>query len=90
MRILVVSDTHGHENNLERVLKKIRKPDHLIHCGDVEGNIYSILGTDTPYEIHAVRGNCDYSGYSDELLLMVSNIIRNTIISLLLSAWAIV
>ena len=29
MRILVVSDTHGHENNLERVLKKIRKPDHL-------------------------------------------------------------
>ncbi len=70
-RILVVSDSHGKNRLLREAVKK-EQFDMLIHCGDVEGNIYSILGTDTPYEIHAVRGNCDYSGYSDELLLTVA------------------
>jgi putative phosphoesterase len=59
MRILVVSDTHGHENNLERVLKKIRKPDHLIHCGDVEGHqkiIRQMAGCPCTF----VRGNNDF------------------------------
>lgn len=37
MRILVISDTHGHENNLEKVLCKVKPIDMLIHCGDVEG-----------------------------------------------------
>ena len=70
-RILVVSDSHGKNWFLREAVQKEQPFDMLIHCGDVEGNIYSILGTDTPYEIHAVRGNCDYSGYSDELLLNV-------------------
>ena len=59
MRILVVSDTHGHENNLERVLKKIRKPDHLIHCGDVEGH-QKILREMAGCPCTFVRGNNDF------------------------------
>lgn len=36
MRILIVSDTHGYSENLQRVLER-EKPFHaLIHCGDVE------------------------------------------------------
>ena len=59
MRILVISDTHGNENNLEKVLKKIRKPDHVIHCGDVEGHqehIREMTGCPCTF----VRGNNDY------------------------------
>ena len=38
MKILIVSDTHGQNYNLERVLE-IEKPiDMLIHLGDVEGS----------------------------------------------------
>ncbi len=36
MRVLIVSDTHGHEENLERVLKERGPFQHLIHLGDVE------------------------------------------------------
>ena len=37
MKILVVSDTHGHTKNLERVLEKVGDIDLFIHCGDLEG-----------------------------------------------------
>ena len=36
-RALIVSDTHGREENLERVLAEIGMPDALIHLGDSEG-----------------------------------------------------
>ena len=37
MKIFVVSDTHGHTKNLERVLEKVGDIDLFIHCGDLEG-----------------------------------------------------
>ena len=37
MRVLIVSDTHGHEENLERILTEKGPFQHLIHLGDVEG-----------------------------------------------------
>ena len=37
MKVLIVSDTHGHEGNLEKVLGKVGDIQHLIHLGDVEG-----------------------------------------------------
>lgn len=59
MKILVVSDTHGHEKNLETVLKRVQPLDALIHCGDVEG------GEDYIRQIvecpaYLVRGNNDF------------------------------
>ena len=38
MKILVVSDTHGRDGNLEYVLEESGPLDLLIHCGDVEGS----------------------------------------------------
>ena len=38
MKILIVSDTHGRDDNLVKVLKKVKPIDFLIHCGDVEGS----------------------------------------------------
>ncbi|HEY9574182.1 MAG TPA: metallophosphoesterase, partial [Lachnospiraceae bacterium] len=34
MRILVVSDTHGKDENLECVLDKVGPIDILVNCGD--------------------------------------------------------
>ena len=38
MKILIVSDTHGRDDNLVKVLKKVKPIDFLIHCGDLEGS----------------------------------------------------
>ena len=34
MKILVVSDTHGYNTNLFKLLEQIKPIDMLIHCGD--------------------------------------------------------
>ena len=61
MRVLIISDTHGHLENLKRVVKKIRKVDYCIHCGDVEGDEDVIPGiVDAPCTF--VRGNNDFGG----------------------------
>ncbi len=59
MKILVVSDTHGRDGNLEYVLEESGPLDLLIHCGDVEGNedyICEIAGC----PVHMVAGNNDF------------------------------
>ena len=38
MKVLVVSDTHGQDNNLIKILEKIGKIDLVIHLGDIEGS----------------------------------------------------
>lgn len=59
MRILIVSDTHRQNRNLEEVLKRVGPIDRLLHLGDAEGSEYyieSIAGC--PVEI--VAGNNDF------------------------------
>lgn len=59
MRILVISDTHGRCQMLERILKKIQPIDRLIHLGDYENQdayIKSIAGCPVDF----VAGNNDY------------------------------
>lgn len=61
MRVLIISDTHGHLDNLRKVVKKIRQVDYCIHCGDVEGDedvIPDIVGAPCVF----VRGNNDFGG----------------------------
>jgi putative phosphoesterase len=42
MKILIVSDTHGRDTNLEETVQRERPFDMLIHCGDVEGREFFI------------------------------------------------
>lgn len=42
MRVLIVSDSHRHNENLLAVLEKTGPYDMLVHCGDVEGSEYTI------------------------------------------------
>ncbi|MFQ9934364.1 MAG: metallophosphoesterase family protein [Lachnospiraceae bacterium] len=37
MKVLIVSDSHKHNENIEKVLNKVKPIDLMIHCGDAEG-----------------------------------------------------
>jgi len=59
MKILIVSDTHGRDTNLEKTVKMETPFDMMIHCGDVEGREFFIQAlADGPSCI--VSGNCDF------------------------------
>ena len=41
MKVLIVSDTHGRDENLEEAVYREAPFDYLIHCGDVgKRNLY--------------------------------------------------
>ncbi len=65
MKILIVSDTHGRETNLGKVIKKVGPVDHLIHCGDSEDRMDEIREL-AQCPVTIVRGNCDYSSRLNE------------------------
>lgn len=71
MKILIVSDTHGREENLKKVLEKTGTIDLMIHLGDVEGSedrIRSMAGV----PVHMVAGNNDwYSSLPKEEIVTV-------------------
>lgn len=59
MKVLIISDTHKHHENLIRVLERVGKVDLMIHLGDAEGyedDIADMAGC--PMEI--VAGNNDF------------------------------
>lgn len=59
MKILIVSDTHRHTENLDKVLNKVKPIDMLIHCGDVEGSEdYIEQVAECP--VYIVAGNNDF------------------------------
>lgn len=59
MKVLVISDTHGYEGDVLRILYREKNIDLLIHCGDVEGGerkIREMCGCPCWF----VKGNNDY------------------------------
>lgn len=59
MKILVISDTHGREENMHQVLKKTGRPDLILHLGDSEGG-EDIIRQIADCPMHLVAGNCDF------------------------------
>ncbi len=59
MKVLIVSDTHRKEENLERVLELEKNIDMLIHLGDIEGAEDYIRSIVT-CPCYMVAGNNDY------------------------------
>ncbi|MBR1669076.1 MAG: metallophosphoesterase [Butyrivibrio sp.] len=58
-KYLVVSDTHGHDDNFYRVLDIEEPLDGIIHCGDFEGSEGRFaLAADCP--VYFVSGNNDF------------------------------
>ena len=59
MKVLIVSDAHGHDENLEKAIMRETPFDMLVHCGDVEGReIFIEALVDCPCCI--VSGNNDF------------------------------
>ena len=60
MKVLIVSNTHGREQNLAEALEQTGPIDQLIHLGDVEGGAEHIreLAGDAPAAI--IAGNNDF------------------------------
>ncbi len=73
MKILLVSDTHGKDENLELAVEAARPFDLLAHCGDVEGREYYIEAlAETPCLF--VAGNNDFwSDLESENVLTLEN-----------------
>lgn len=59
MRILVISDSHGRNDDIKGVLDQVGDIDMMIHCGDVErGDSYIREIAGCP--VVMVAGNNDY------------------------------
>lgn len=59
MKILIVSDTHGRNTNMETVIEREKNIDLLLHLGDIEGSeLYISHCVECPVEI--VAGNNDF------------------------------
>ena len=71
MKVLVVSDTHGRDENLEWVVSYEAPIDAMIHCGDVEGSEdYFEALLDCP--VYMVRGNNDFfSDLNSEIIVEI-------------------
>ena len=71
MKILVISDTHGSDRNLNLVLEKEKGIDLMIHLGDLCG-LEDYIEEMTGIPCYMVRGNNDYrSNLPAESVIMV-------------------
>ena len=60
MRILIVSDSHGHNENIQKAVA-YETPDLILHLGDHDKDC-SVIEQDHPeIPLRTVRGNCDRS-----------------------------
>lgn len=61
MKILICSDTHGYDKNLQSVIEEQKPLDMLIHLGDAEGSDPMIASwLNEGCELVMVRGNNDF------------------------------
>ncbi|MCR5785715.1 MAG: metallophosphoesterase [Eubacterium sp.] len=74
MKILVVSDSHGRNSNIDEAIRREKPFDILAFCGDAERSLdeYEFNGYYAPegerYGFYAVCGNCDWrSEYPGEV-----------------------
>ncbi|MBM6619784.1 metallophosphoesterase family protein [Bacillus suaedaesalsae] len=71
MKLLIISDTHGFEQELLQVKEKYDKEvDMMIHCGDSElpSNHVALVG------FQAVKGNCDIGNFPNDTIRQVRDV----------------
>ena len=59
MKIIVVSDTHGHYSLLAELMDMHRDADALIFLGDGINDLARADAYSYPFAVYSVRGNCD-------------------------------
>lgn len=72
-RILILSDSHGRNENIELAIKKAGKIDKMIHLGDV-GYDYLSVERMAHVPTYMVAGNNDYGGFlKDRLIIYIGS-----------------
>lgn len=68
MKVLIVSDTHGRDDKLQRVIRKESPFDVMIHLGDTEGSemYFREWIKNETCRICVMRGNNDFFSNSDK------------------------
>ena len=56
-KMLVISDSHGYPNLARKAIETEYPFDILVHCGDVQGAISSIVDDELTYDVRVVGGN---------------------------------
>lgn len=59
MRILVISDSHGRNDDVKEIIEQVGDIDMFIHLGDIEKGVDYIQGL-LQCETHMIIGNNDY------------------------------
>ena len=68
-RILILSDSHGNNENVEKAIKKAGKIDKMIHLGDV-GYDYLAVERMSKVPVYMVAGNNDYGGFLMDRMIL--------------------
>lgn len=76
IKAVIISDSHGQLDNVEKIIKREGRLDIVIHLGDIAGQDNQLRALcDCPVKI--VRGNCDF--YSENELVEVFSLEQNKI-----------
>lgn len=69
MKIVVLSDSHGNTQAVEKVLQRFEDADFIIHLGDGEREVGYVLNMmpQIAGKFYFLKGNCDYGGVVDSM-----------------------
>ncbi len=59
MRIVIISDSHGHGSIVDRIIRRESKAEAIIFLGDVTSDIEDFTYEYTNKNFYIVSGNCD-------------------------------
>ena len=60
MRLVVISDSHGHGSVVDRIIRKEKSADAVVFLGDVTSDIEDFTYEYTDKKFYIVSGNCDF------------------------------
>ncbi len=70
MKILVLSDTHGHINTLCKIVEKEKDCDSVIFLGDGLQDMHILQALLPNVKINKVCGNCDFENDAPKKIIM--------------------
>ncbi|MBQ8297368.1 MAG: YfcE family phosphodiesterase [Ruminococcus sp.] len=72
MRIIVMSDSHGHYSPVEKIVRRNLDADMFIHLGDGEADVDAVIRRypEIASRFVHVKGNCDVGSLSENVYTM--------------------
>lgn len=73
-RIIVVSDSHGDIEKLEKIFSKEKNYSYILHLGDHHDDLDMVETDLSKVEIKSVRGNCDFVKKEEEIFFEINGL----------------